>query len=87
MKVYTMQDWANDGTFKAAAGQEIEEAIYEQMYNCLPPKNWHEEGYTKSFRVGEPYTHDYETGRAIYSAFGMKQGKYYYLGLRQAHGA
>lgn len=37
--VYTMEQWAKDGTFKAKPGQFVEESIYWQMLNCVPPRS------------------------------------------------
>lgn len=81
MTVYTREQWAADRTFKAQAGQEITEEIYEEMLNVMPPlrlKN--SEGCTAGFRMSEPYTH--RNGQPLYMAFGKRGGKYYYLGLQ-----
>ena len=81
MTVYTMQDWSKDGTFKAAAGQEIEAEIYEQMFDVMPIQRLKDaQGCTAGFRTTEPYTHI--NGKAVYMAFGKRDGKYYYLGLQ-----
>lgn len=81
MTVYTSEQWAKDGTLKMAVGQEIEESIYYQMLNCMPPLRLKEpQGCTAGFRVGEPYTH--RNGQPLYMAFGKRAGKYYYLGLQ-----
>lgn len=82
--IYTRIDWRNDRTFKAAPGQEIEEAIYEQMLNCMPPhrlpRNERTACYVCGFLMGEPYDHDPETGRAQYAAFARQDGRFYFLG-------
>lgn len=82
-EIYTSEQWAKDGTFKAVAGQEITEEIYNQMFNVLPPQRLKEVafGCVAGFRTTEPYTHD-ENGKALYMAFGKNHGKYYYLGLQ-----
>ena len=83
MTVYTREQWAADGTLKMAEGQEIEESIYYQLLDCMPPLSLKDKkGCEAGFRVGEPYTHDLSTGRALYLAFGRRNGKYYYLGLQ-----
>ena len=81
MKIYTYEDWAKDRSFKAVAGQEIEESIYYEMFNVMPIQSLKEShGCTAGFRTTEPYTH--ENGKALYMAFGKRDGKYYYLGLQ-----
>lgn len=88
MGIYTMENWREDGTFSAAAGQEVEEVIYEEMLNVLPPLRLPQEakngGYTAGFMVSEPYCSERSksTGQYLvhYSAFGKKGGKYYFLG-------
>lgn len=81
MTVYTMQDWAKDGTFSAVKGQEVSEDIYNEFYNMMPIQRLKEaHGCTAGFRTTEPYSH--ESGKAVYMAFGKRDGKYYYLGLQ-----
>ncbi len=81
MDIYTEKDWIRDGTFKAVPGQEVEEGIYWEMYECLPPLGLPmakaSEGW-KGFMVSEP--HDHIDGRAVYAAFGRKGGKFFFLG-------
>ena len=36
--IYTMEKWQADRDFKAQPGQEITGEIYEEMFNCLPPR-------------------------------------------------
>lgn len=80
MKKYTREDWQRDRDFKAVAGQEIDEEIYNEMFNVLPPLRLpHNEYCAAGFRVSEPYTH--RDGKPLYMAFGNRGGKYYYLGL------
>ena len=93
--IYTMQDWQNDREFRAVPGQEITAEVYEQMYNCLPPKSIPQEKARQAleeyqipvhagFLMGEPHSTDRD-GKQLYLAFGMNdygKGKhYYYLGL------
>lgn len=80
MEIYTAEAWANDGTFKAAPGQEITEEIYNQMLNCLPPKTLPRSKAEQAlqdysipiragFMMGEPYSTGRD-GRELYLAFG-----------------
>ena len=82
MSIYTSEQWAADRSFKAEAGQEITEEIYEEMFNVMPIQRLKEaaHGCVVGFRTTEPYTHI--NGQAVYMAFGKKDGKYYYLGLQ-----
>ena len=81
MNVYTIEDWEKDGTFKASEGQEITEEIYEEFFNIMPIQRLVKScGCTAGFRTTEPYTHI--GGKAVYQAFGKRNGKYYYLGLQ-----
>ena len=93
-KIYTSTQWAADGSFKAEPGQEIDESIYNDLFNVLPPlplpNTAAEEALTKleipvhaGFMMGEPHSHDKEG--ALYLAFGRndygKGTRYFYLGL------
>ena len=81
MAVYTTKDWAKDGSFRAAAGQEVSEEVYNDMLNVMPVQRLKEaHGCAAGFRMTEPYTHS--NGKALYMAFGKRGGKYYYLGLQ-----
>ena len=51
METYTMEKWSEDGTFKAAVGQEVSDEVFDEFLNCLPPHYW-ANGY---MQVGEPY--------------------------------
>ena len=61
--------------------QEITRKDYYHFLDCMPPaepKN-PTDGYTGQFLMGEPYSSD-EQGRLLFSKFGKKDGKYYFLG-------
>lgn len=77
--VYTMQDWERDSTLKVEVGQVIEPAVYYQLLNAVPPKH-----YTRGiFQPGEPYSHDWDTGRGLYQTFHHVGENYYkYVGLK-----
>ena len=51
MNTYTMQNWRDDRTFKAAIGQRVDEEVYQQFLNCVPPEYWK----LGILQVGEPY--------------------------------
>lgn len=72
--------------------QEITEEDYYNFLNIIPPIYWDRmrnnrkpstetKEYTNIFMVGEPYSYDVERKKNLYTKFGMKDGKYYYLGL------
>lgn len=94
MEIYTKEQWSKDRNFSAVVGQEVEEDIYYEMCDCLPPLSLPRaettQGYSAGFRVGEPYTHRQspKTGKftAFYAAFGKRNGKYYFLGNMNKYG-
>ena len=94
MSIYNREQWERDGAFNADPGQEITEDVYNEMLNCMPPKNLPRDKARQAlqdlkipvhagFLMGEPYGHDKEG--QLYLAFGMNdygKGKhFYYLGL------
>lgn len=90
-EVYTREQWHRDGTFSAKEGQEVEEYIYWEMYDVLPPLRLPKEsGYSAGFRVSEPYAHaqSQKTGEWLpcYAAFGKRDGKYYFIGYMNKYG-
>ena len=89
--VYTREQWTKDRSFSAKVGQEVEECIYEEMYNVLPPLRLPAGcGCSCGFRVSEPHSHEKskKTGEwlAHYAAFGKRDGKYYFLGYMNKYG-
>lgn len=36
-QVYTMEDWDKDGDLSSKPYQEVEHAVYSDMYSVLPP--------------------------------------------------
>lgn len=76
-KYYTMADWERDRTLKCEVGQIITPEVYFQLLGALPPHR-----NDSLFQAGEPYTHDWNTGRALYKTFQRMEGNYYkYIGL------
>ena len=88
MEIYTMQQWENDRTLKVAEGQLISPDVFYQLLECVPPQTYS----NGIFQVGEPYAHDWNTGKALYSTFRHvsedEQGRplYKFIGLRYAGG-
>lgn len=95
-KIYSTEQWQRDGEFKAQPGQEITEQIYEEMFNCLPPRRLprakakqalqdYDIPVHAGFLMGEPHS----TGKTgpLFLAFGKNDyGKgphYFYLGLSE----
>ena len=74
--VYTMEQWAKDGTFKAKPGQFVEESIYWQMLNCVPPRSC-SRGY---MQVGEADGTCPKTGRDTYATFARENGMWKFVG-------
>lgn len=81
MEVYTMEQWNTDRDFIAVPGQEISPAIYDEMLNCMSPKDLPGEKARQAldyysipvhagFMTGEPLSTD-AAGRILYLAFGM----------------
>jgi len=93
MNVYDEKEWAKDGTFSAKPGQQVSEAVYEQMFNCLPPYRLSNEAVdnaakagvyvTAGFMVSEPTSSDQHG--VLYNAFGRNDQGFYFLGLAHKH--
>jgi len=73
--IYTKEKWAEDKSFMAKEGQEVEYEVYTDMLCCLPPHRW-ERG---AFLVGEPYSYN-KDGEFTYSCFQQRNESYYYIG-------
>ena len=88
-EVYTMDQWAIDGSFNAEPMQEVAEEVYYEFLNSLPPLPIPRELGMCGFMNSEPYIHNIDSkGRytAFYAAFGKSGDKYYYLGLVNKYG-
>ena len=90
MDIYTLKQWETDRNFKAQPGQEITEAVYEEMLNCAPPLKLPREKVRQAlqdykitvyagFLMGEPHSSD-RNGQ-YFLAFGANGKRFYYLGL------
>ena len=64
MNLYTKKQWEADGTLSVQIGQTIDNEVYNDLFECLPPKTM----TANLFQVGEPYNHDY-LGNALYATF------------------
>lgn len=74
--IYTMAQWAKDGVFSAKPGQFVEESIYWQMLNCVPPRSV-SRGY---MQVGEADGTCPKTGRNTYATFAREGGMWKFVG-------
>lgn len=87
--IYDKEKWEKDRTFSAKPGQQISEDIYDEMFNCMPPKHLSAEAEEKAdsiglyvsagFMMGEPHSSD--NHGSLFMAFGKSGGNYHYLGL------
>ena len=76
--VYTMEDWQRDGSLKMHPGQTVDDAVVEELVNCVPPATYG----NGIFQVGEPYDHDRNTGRALFLTFEHLESGWKYIGLK-----
>ncbi len=74
-EVYTMQDWNRDGSLKLTVGQYIDDEVYEELLNSVPPTT-HK---STLFQPGEAYdmSEDYIE---LYMTF-INDGQWKYVGL------
>lgn len=97
--MYTAHQWESDGEMQAAPGQQVDEQIYNDMLQVLPPLELPRAATREAwkrykipvhggFLMGDPITADREKGTLLYMAFacnGFGHGeRYYYLGLYAA---
>lgn len=82
MEIFTKKDWKEGKRWKK--GTVVEEAIYEELRDCLPPA-W--DGYCKItgrrlFQLDEPYGHLEYKGKcyATYESFVRKENGWEYTG-------
>jgi hypothetical protein len=85
-EIKTMAGWGNNkfrDYFKK--GDEVDEDVYNYFLNILPPFSLRGgQGYYAGFQVSEPDSDGIDVNgemRALYSTFGAKNERYYYLGL------
>lgn len=66
MKMYTMDDWKNDGSLNLKEGQLVADEVIFELRDCVPPKMYQ----TGIFQVGEPKDADAEElGVNLYDTF------------------
>lgn len=72
--VVMLNDWSrwNQSLIKDSEPVEVSEAVYYDMLNCLPPRNWNGD----YFEVGEPHHHD-SNGKPIHRAFYKEGDKFF----------
>lgn len=76
MNVYTMENWRNDGSLKLSVGQFIDEEVFEQLLDSVPPQT-----YGRGiFQPGEAYDANANTGKPLYMTF-VKEDLWKYVGL------
>ena len=63
--IYTMKDWERDGSINIKAGQAVEDAVVNELKNCVPPATLSH----GVFQVGEPTSHDWNTGQPLFATF------------------
>lgn len=63
-QVYTSENWAADGTFKATIGQIVADDVVAQLRDSVPPQTM-QRGL---LQIGEAYSHDYD-GAPLYTTF------------------
>lgn len=80
-EVYTALDWERDRTLSVKVGQVINPDVFWDLCGSMPPRTWAH----GVFQPGEPYSHDHETGEALYHTFERIEGEFYkYVGLKAA---
>ena len=82
-QTYTDERWSQDGTLKLAEGMIIAPEVYWQLLNSVPPRC----NSRSTFQPGEAWSHDWNTGKALYQTFEHVGGNYYrFVGLQPARG-
>lgn len=76
MEVYTDEQWAKDGTFKAKPGQFVEDSVFYQLRDCVPPLHCCRD----YMQVGEAHGYDFEKHCTTYTTFVKEEGKWKFIG-------
>ena len=81
-RIYTYEQWEKDGILNVKIGQFVDKKVFNQLLNSVPPQTYGR-GF---FQPGEPYSHDWNTGQALYKTFQYVDSEklYKYIGLRPA---
>lgn len=73
--MYTKQDWERDGDLRVKIGDVIDQDVFYQLRDCVPPQT-----LSKGlFQVGEAYDHD-DDGQALYTTFKHTNDGWVYIG-------
>lgn len=79
MEKYTMKQWQEDKYFNAEVGQVCDAEVMFQLINNVPPRTYSDD----IFQAGEPWSHDFSTGKALYLTFELVGNyEYKYIGLQ-----
>lgn len=78
MNIYSMKDWERDGSLNPKIGQTVTDDIIDELDNCLPPHRYS----GGVFQPGEAYSHDWDTGKALYQTFERRKIGWEYVGLK-----
>ncbi len=76
---YDMNQWQQDGTLQVCEGQFVEDSVFFELLNCVPP-TYYAGGW---FQVGEAY--DVIDGCMVYQTFrreGQDGHEWRYVGLK-----
>ena len=73
--MYTKKDWERDGDLRVKIGDMIDQEVFYQLRDCVPPKTLSE----WIFQVGEAHDHD-EQGNALYTTFKSTYDGWMYCG-------
>jgi len=83
-RVYTLRDWARNGSFSAVPGQEVSEYVYTAMQGFRPTSDFPSCECTRDFSSGfmcdEPYGVQPRTWKMTYLTFGRIGNRYYFIG-------
>lgn len=74
-----MKQWQKDKYFNAEVGQVCDAEVMFQLIDGMPPQTYS----NGIFQMGEPMSHDSNTGKALYLTFeSVGNNEYKYIGLQ-----
>ncbi len=73
--IYTQQDWERDGSLKVQVGQCIDDTVFENLLNAVPPTTYK----SYCFQPGEAWSH--YKGYPLYLTFVKANEGWMYKGL------
>lgn len=76
MNIYTMKDWMADGSLRLRRGQNIDEEVFAQLRDSVPPTTL----ANGVFQVGEAYDAHPKYG-LLYQTFRKNGNLWQYVGL------